>query len=514
MIKKIVKFLKSHTPIIIFCFFYIVFALTTYKDFGITTDEEREYAAGGLLGDLVLNKKPSEYFYSSPGHINPYMSPYLRTHVAIFSLLNVQNSYEVFHLLNLLFGLAIFIVVYAFLYEITDKNSFYSILGPIILFFIPRYLGHIPANPKDIPFSLFYLLGIYLIYKFYLVKNNPTLINLTFLGFFIGIAQSSRLVGMSLFIVAMVSIFINYLASKDKKNLLKNILGIFFVLEVSVVTMFILLPYLWLDPANRLVNLVINSSSFNNWDNTILFMGNLLTKNQRPDIYLPVWFLITTPIYIMILGLYSLVKLKYFFKKPVWLVLVFTLALNFAAYFIVKPVVYNGLRHFLYFIPIIAILSSLALIKLLEEMRSTKSLIGKAIFIITLTFFAITINKTYKFHPYQYIYFNELAGGLEGSVQKFEVDYWGATYSEAAKWLEQNKNSLIKNGESKKVYFCTMDEVPKYYLSGSYEVVGSPQKSELAVCDIDRIAKRKLGLKSIYQIKREGTIILHIGHVL
>jgi hypothetical protein len=44
-----------------------------------------------------------------------------------------------------------------------------------------------------------------------------------------------------------------------------------------------------------------------------------------------------------------------------------------------------------------------------------------------------------RLHPYEYIYFNELTGGLKGSQGNFDNDYWGASFKEAVDWLEKNE---------------------------------------------------------------------------
>jgi len=42
-------------------------------------------------------------------------------------------------------------------------------------------------------------------------------------------------------------------------------------------------------------------------------------------------------------------------------------------------------------------------------------------------------------HPYQSVYFNRfLGGGLAGASERFETDYWGASYREATEWLVAN----------------------------------------------------------------------------
>jgi hypothetical protein len=40
-----------------------------------------------------------------------------------------------------------------------------------------------------------------------------------------------------------------------------------------------------------------------------------------------------------------------------------------------------------------------------------------------------------RLHPYEYIYYNRFMGGVEGAFRRFELDYWGTSYREAAGWL-------------------------------------------------------------------------------
>jgi hypothetical protein len=41
-----------------------------------------------------------------------------------------------------------------------------------------------------------------------------------------------------------------------------------------------------------------------------------------------------------------------------------------------------------------------------------------------------------RLHPYEYIYYNRLVGGVQGAFRRFELDYWGISYREAAAYLD------------------------------------------------------------------------------
>jgi hypothetical protein len=41
-------------------------------------------------------------------------------------------------------------------------------------------------------------------------------------------------------------------------------------------------------------------------------------------------------------------------------------------------------------------------------------------------------------HPYEYIYFSPLIGGVAGANGQYEMDYWGVCNKPAGEWLAQN----------------------------------------------------------------------------
>ena len=41
-------------------------------------------------------------------------------------------------------------------------------------------------------------------------------------------------------------------------------------------------------------------------------------------------------------------------------------------------------------------------------------------------------------HPYEYMYFSPLIGGVAGANGKYEMDYWGICNKPAGEWLAQN----------------------------------------------------------------------------
>ena len=111
--------IKKHALFIVFSGFYVVFSFLTYKDYGITSDEQLEYYAGQTYFNYLFSstsKRQKIASQVSPKD-NPESSPYFRLYQGIVSLINYKSFYEWAHLTNLLFGYIGFLVIYLLVYD-------------------------------------------------------------------------------------------------------------------------------------------------------------------------------------------------------------------------------------------------------------------------------------------------------------------------------------------------------------------------------------------------------------
>ena len=79
-------------------------------------------------------------------------------------------------------------------------------------------------------------------------------------------------------------------------------------------------------------------------------------------------------------------------------------------------------------------------------------------------YFAFHLSVMMRLHPYQTVYFNRLVGGLAGASGRYETDYWGNSYREAALKLEQFLDSK-KNRNSERIFRA---KVCSTHLSSAY----------------------------------------------
>jgi hypothetical protein len=94
---------------------------------------------------------------------------------------------------------------------------------------------------------------------------------------------------------------------------------------------------------------------------------------------------------------------------------------------------YDGVRHTLFVIPMLAVLASWALLRLAPYLRRVvvPAMVLSAIYVI-----AVMANLVIL-HPLEYIATNAIAGGTPGSYDRFELDYWSVAGTEALRRLER-----------------------------------------------------------------------------
>jgi hypothetical protein len=98
-----------------------------------------------------------------------------------------------------------------------------------------------------------------------------------------------------------------------------------------------------------------------------------------------------------------------------------------------QATLYDGIRHTLFVIPMLALLAGWALVRLLPVVRrvAVPAALAAAVYLA-----AVLVNLA-LLHPLEYIATNALAGGTRGSYDRFELDYWAAAGTEALRRLER-----------------------------------------------------------------------------
>jgi len=199
------------------------------------------------------------------------------------------------------------------------------------------------------------------------------------------------------------------------------------------------------------------------WDGMVLMDGRFWPAQELPFYYIPYWLVRTLPELILLLLVSGIVMVFPTLRKrmtdrdvsvslkcihaPVS-ILVFAAFFPLAYIIWKNPTLYDGLRHTLFLLPPIAALAALSLELALRRMRSIEQRwIAIAVQCGAFAGVALVVVNMVALHPYQYVYFNQLSGGLSGAYNRDETDYWGLSHKEAAEWLNDYVEQIDPDGE-------------------------------------------------------------------
>jgi hypothetical protein len=256
----------------------------------------------------------------------------------------------------------------------------------------------------------------------------------------------------------------------------------------------------------------------------VLFRGEFIPGRDVPRSYLPVWFAITLPETYLVALACALIGLYRWLRQPsrVRAERVIGIGLSAVASFlpliaaiVLRPVVYDGQRHFLFLLPPLACLAGVALASVLRAPSVTRWL-RYGLLAAWLSLLAWTFRDMYTLHPYEYVYFNRLSGGLPAAYQRYETDYWGATYREGIEWVVKHVPRVSERRRTR-VASCSpnTDERMDYYLArwpgakDHFEIVHGYKRADVYVAMTrDRCAE--VPGEVLHVIERQHVPLLYV----
>jgi hypothetical protein len=171
----------------------------------------------------------------------------------------------------------------------------------------------------------------------------------------------------------------------------------------------------------------------------VLFGGSYYMSNQLPWDYLLGYLVLTAPLPILIFGVWGQ---RVFFQKALCstaklvtvLGLMFLFWFPLAMFMVMRPNIYDGLRHFLFVVPPVAVFAGVGAAAMI---RSMPRLPLRLTVPVTVLLLMSAVPGMVRLHPYESVYYNLLAGPRASLPMRYEADYWLSSYREAASWLNQ-----------------------------------------------------------------------------
>jgi hypothetical protein len=328
----------------------------------------------------------------------------------------------------------------------------YAWFGALTLVFFPIFWGHSFFNPKDPPFAALFtlttLLGAYLI-NFYCTahepikvgKNKTTYYTVLF-GILVGLLSGIRIGGFLVLFFVLVTYLILQVSQGFNRQELLKFGGLYLLLCVTwFITNTICYPAFWSNPIGGFIE-TLDYLSQHRLQIKVLFAGQWFPIQSLPWNYLPTWMFMSIPLIFqlgfvvgtsLIIARYS--RLSNLQRACAILVLFQVVFLPLVAIVKQSPI-YDGMRHFLFILPGLAVISATAWIWIYQRLAKTSFKIMAATF-IAVVYSAIAFDMV-ALHPYQYAYINRVSGGLEKVHKRYDTEYWGLSLREGMEWINHN----------------------------------------------------------------------------
>lgn len=435
---------EQHLKILFFSLALAMLAslLLISRDAGISGDEEVHYRHSEDVYDYYASMGKDQDALSTPKtHLQYYGQTPDNIATILIHWLDIKDIYGFRHLFSSFIG---WLVIFMTAWFARWLKGYGAAVFTLFLFAVsPRFLGHLQNNLKDIPFALAYIAGVYYILKLTYSKFKSQTSLILFLVASIAFSVSIRAGGILLVFYLLFAGFLYYSLEYIRKRkasldqIARTVVLLLIISAAGYLAGLLLWPYALQNPV---VNPWKSYLVMTRFPTTIqqIFEGEFIWSDHHPWYYLPKYMLITIPL-VVFAGLLSFLifsrRIIEFRHQITYSFLIFTILFPVLFVILKKANLYGAWRHFIFIYPGIVILSAIGLHEFFSRYKRIV-IRGAAIVIL-----AFLVFHPLKFmvcsHPYYYLYYNQLAGGLKGAYGKYETDYYYHTMRSGSEWLQE-----------------------------------------------------------------------------
>jgi len=324
-----------------------------------------------------------------------------------------------------------------------------GLLALILLAATPLYYGHMYMNAKDVPFAMAMALLTYSVVRLLQEYPRPRPSSIAWFGLGLGLSIGSRVLGDLSAIFAFGALALLFAAEARSlgggaaaQRIWRFILVLLPVLVLAYLIMGLLWPWSVLAPLNPIRALEYFSHFFEKpWRE--LFGGERIPTVDMPRTYVPTLLSLKLPEILLVLAaigvpgtLIACFRKELTLQNRAALLYVALAALVPPAIAIIeRPAMYNGLRHFIFILPPLAVMAALAGAWIAGRLAPYgRAALGAAALVFAAGISLPIIEMT-RLHPYEYVYYNHIIGGPAGARPRYMLDYWGLSFKQAGNAL-------------------------------------------------------------------------------
>ena len=269
--------------------------------------------------------------------------------------------------------------------------------------------------------AVFFLLSsfFFLFHKSFRSLHPSAFTRSVYPSVFLGFTSSLRVLG------PFAGLIVAYYALR--KHGRKSIPTLIAYAVTAIIVMYLTWPYLWTNPLGNFIA-SIKTMSLYPWSGQVLFNGQQFASTELPASYLPVLLglQLTEPLWALTLIGVVVAGIRLREKRELIELSILWLILPLFGFIVMRTALYDNFRQVFFILPPLFWLAGVAI----EQVK-------RPAFQMALIVLAALpgIVDGIRLHPYEYIYYNRFIGGVDGAQGRFELDYWGASYREAAEFV-------------------------------------------------------------------------------
>ncbi|WP_440638750.1 glycosyltransferase family 39 protein [Bradyrhizobium sp. PUT101] len=499
-----------------------VIAGLTFRDYGLGWDDytHAEYA------DLLLRMFGSGFKDTAAlSFANLYM--YGGGFDMVAALLHKVIPLELFETRRLL-GAIVGVIGLAVTWRLGRRvgGPLAGLASLLLLALCPIFYGHMFMNPKDAPFAvamIILMLGLVRLAEEY-PQPSPRTVLIVGLG--AGLSLGCRILGGLALVYAVlgfIPLFLEELRTEGLRESVRRFAHVVYVLLPGLVLGYLVMGLIWpwsiMEPGNPFEALTYFSHFFEKpWKE--MFDGAIVSVPDMPWSYLPTLFALQLPEVMLVLTAGAVFSTFAMLprrgvparRKTILLMLTLAATLPLAIAMVKRPALYNGIRHFVFVIPPMAVLGGVAFAWAMERLRANHRT-WQPVVLATFCFgLALSLAEMIRLHPYQYTHFNHIAGTVRGADDRFMLDYWGLALKQASDGLREQlveRQEVPPSNRKWKVAVCGPQRPAQVALGPDFTIGWDSNAADFAMT-LGEFYCKGLTAPVMVEIKRDDVVFARV----
>jgi len=496
-----------------------VLVLATFHVYAITNDEPVQQHYGKLIVAYYASGLKNQALFH---FVNLYLYGGLFDGIAVLiqRALPMIEPYTIRHLLCAVIGLGGIAAAWATARLVAGPRA--AAIAAFALAVCGPWYGAMFNHTKDIPFAAAMMGATYFLLRVARDLPRPRWRDVIGFGLLLGAALGIRVLGLLMVGYVALAIFVHgpaWRASAGKAIEFggRSVTALLPAFVIAYLIMIVAWPWSVLSPLNPIRGL-IDFGEFHYQIRTLLD-GHIYEMANVPRWYVPAYLLFKLPLLIVAGAIVSVIFIAWprrsaavelVRKRNETLLLAVTAVFPVLCEVIDRGPAFTGLRHFLFVVPVFAVLAGIGFDALLRRFSALRPWLSHVAALAIVAVLGWNAGMLIALHPYEYLYYNPLVGGLAGASGRYAGDYWVTIMPEAVEDLEAYVARLDAKGHHTHRYTVAVcgERLPfEKEANSRLQWVQDWSKAEFFIAPTHMNCDRALGGREISRISRLGVKI-------